>query len=106
MIEKTVSKSAPDNSFRQSLKRGFFKNTGKQVFFANTCFDDKFLRILFFFDVAAKEGEHLFISANTNKSYDDYKTRNDFFKVWLIVIYFIDALVRLFKKFFSKKNKQ
>jgi hypothetical protein len=47
-VRKTVSKSAPDNGFRQSLKKGFFKNTGKQVFFANSCFDDNFLRILFF----------------------------------------------------------
>lgn len=47
-MRKTVSKSAPDNGFRQSLKSRFFKNTSKQVFFANSCFDDKFLRILFF----------------------------------------------------------
>jgi hypothetical protein len=47
-MRKTVSKSAPDNNFRQSLKKGFFKNTSKQVFFANSCFDDNFLRILFF----------------------------------------------------------
>ena len=47
-MRKTVSKSAPDNSFRQSLKNGFFKNTSKQVFFVNSCFDDNFLRILFF----------------------------------------------------------
>lgn len=47
-MRKTVSKSAADSSFRQSLKNGFFKNTSKQVFFADSCFDDNFLRILFF----------------------------------------------------------
>lgn len=58
MIRKTVSKSPPDNSCRQSLKSRFFKNTGKLVFFANSCFDDKFLRNLFFFRFsnALKEG--------------------------------------------------
>jgi len=47
-MRKTVSKSAPHNGFRQSLKSGFFKNTSKQVFFPNSCFVDNFLRILFF----------------------------------------------------------
>jgi hypothetical protein len=47
MTGKIVSKSAPDNSFNQSLKNRNFKNTGKQGFFTITCFDGNFLRILF-----------------------------------------------------------
>lgn len=47
-MRKTVSKSAPDRSLRQSLKNRVFKNTSKQGFFADSCFDDNFLRILFF----------------------------------------------------------
>ena len=57
-MRKTVSKSASDNSFGQSPKNGFFKNTSKQVFFANSCFGDNFLRILFFWKQhLKKEGE-------------------------------------------------
>lgn len=58
-MRKTVSKSATDSLLRQSLENGFFKNTGKQVFFADSCFDDNFLRILFFSTqhVQKKKGE-------------------------------------------------
>lgn len=48
MTGKTVSKSAPDNSFNQYPESRNFKNTGKQGFFTITCLGDNFLRILFF----------------------------------------------------------
>lgn len=78
---KNFSKSAPDNRFNQSLKNRNFKNTGKQGFFTITCFDDKFLRILFFRrDTSLKESEivAVYFRQNANKSYDDHKTKNDF----------------------------
>ena len=84
-MRKTVSKSAPHNGFRQSLKSGFFKNTSKQVFFPNSCFVDNFLRILFFSTQAPqkKEGKTVAVYFLQMQiiTYNDYKTKNDFFKV-------------------------